>query len=88
MASDLDDLVAHLHRTADLDEGTARRVVEEVLAWHAEDLETFVRRRHRELQGEGVANADAFERLAGEVRRRRVRAPELSVRQIRRVIYG
>ena len=88
MASDLEDLVAHLHRTADLDLGTARRVVEEVLAWHEEDLETYVRRRHRELQGEGVANADAFERLAGELKRRRVRAPELSVRQIRRVIYG
>jgi hypothetical protein len=88
MASDLDDLVVHLHRTADLDLGTARRVLEEVLAWHAEDLETFVRRRHRELQAEGVANPEAFERLAGELRRRRVRPPELSVRQIRRVIYG
>jgi len=88
MASDLDDLVAHLHRTADLDPGTARRVVEEVLAWHGEDLETFVRRRHRELQREGVANPDAFERLAGELGRRCVRPPELSVRQIRRVIYG
>jgi hypothetical protein len=88
MASDLDDLVAHLHLTADLDLGTARRVVEEVLAWHGEDLETFVRRRHRELQRDGVANPEAFERLAGELRRRRVRAPELSVRQIRRVIYG
>ena len=88
MASDLDDLVAHVHRTADLDLGTARRVVEEVLAWHEEDLETFVRRRHRELQRAGVANPDAFERLAGELRRRCVRPPELSVRQIRRVIYG
>jgi hypothetical protein len=88
MAADLDDLVMHLHRTADLDPGTARRVVEEVLAWHAEDLETFVRRRHRELQADGVANPDAFERLADELRRRRVRPPELSVRQIRRVIYG
>ncbi|MDA0164436.1 hypothetical protein OM076_29470 [Solirubrobacter ginsenosidimutans] len=88
MASDLEDLVGHLHRTAGLDPGTARRVVEEVLAWHREDLETFVRRRHRELQGEGVANPEAFERLAGELRRRRVLPPELSVRQIRRVIYG
>ena len=88
MRADDDDLVRHLYRTADLDPGTARRVIEEVLAWHGEDLETFVRRRHRELQAEGVANPEAFERLAAELRRRRVRAPELSVRQIRRVIYG
>lgn len=88
MTSDLDDLVAHLHRTADLDVGTARRVIEEVLAWHDEELESFVKRRHRELQREGVPNPVAFDRLSRELRERRVRPPALSVRQIRRVIYG
>jgi hypothetical protein len=84
----MDELALHVHRTTGLDVGTAARVIEEVLAWHGEDLETFVRRRHRELQHEGVANAEAFERVAQELRRRRVKPPELSVRQIRRVIYG
>ena len=88
MTSDLDELVAHLHRTADLDLGTARRVVEEVLAWHGENLEAFVKRRHREFQRDGVPNPEAFERLSRELRERRVKPPELSVRQIRRVIYG
>ena len=85
---DLDGLLGHLQRTTAIGPGEARRVVEDVLAWCAEDTEAFVRRRHRELRSEGAANPEAFEQIASELPARRVAAPRLSIRQIRRVIYG
>ena len=43
------DLVAHLVRSTPLSDGEADRVVAEVVAWFAEPVAEFVRRRHREL---------------------------------------
>ncbi len=85
---DVEGLLGHLQRTTAIGPGEARRVVEDVLAWCAEDIEAFVRRRHRELRAQGAANSEAFERIARELTTRRVAAPALSIRQIRRVIYG
>jgi len=85
---DLEGLLEHLQRTTAIGPGEARRVVEDVLAWYSEGAEAFVRRRHRELRGQGTANPEVYERIADELTTRRVVAPRLSVRQVRRVIYG
>jgi hypothetical protein len=85
---DLEGLLEHLQRTTSIGPGEARRVVEDVLAWFSESTEAYVRRRHRELRAQGVANPDAFAVIARELTTRRVAAPALSLRQIRRVIYG
>ena len=73
----LDDLLGHLVRTTSLRAGTAGRLVEE-----------FVARRHRELQAEGLRNDEIFARIADEICARRFAAPQLTERQIRRLIYG
>jgi hypothetical protein len=83
-----DELVGHLVRTTALPAGTAKRVVEEVVAYCSESTDTLVRRRHRELQAAGFANPDIFEHIAAELALRPVAAPRLSERQIRRIIYG
>jgi hypothetical protein len=64
------------------------RVVDDVLAFLNETPEAFVCRRHFALQGEGLANAEIFARILSELERLRFKAPELSERQIRRIIYG
>lgn len=66
----------------------ARRVVDEVVACFSERPEEFVRRRHRELQRTGARNEEIFQQIVAELRRWRFTAPELSVRQLRRTIYG
>ena len=86
--SELEDLVAHLERSTRLSRAEALRVIDDVLAFLDERPEDFVSRRHRALQGEGVANGQIFARIAAEVARRRFRAPAYSERQIRRIIYG
>ncbi|WP_214103883.1 hypothetical protein [Acrocarpospora catenulata] len=83
-----DDLIAHLTRTTMLGPGEAARVVADVLAYFGEPVEAYVRRRHAELKSRGLANDEIFKRIAAELPTRRVAAPELSLRQLRRIIYG
>jgi hypothetical protein len=83
-----DDLLEHLSRTTALGPNEAARVVADVLAYFSEGTEEYVRRRHQELQARGLTNDRIFDLVAGELRQRRVRAPELSQRQLRRLVYG
>ncbi|MEV6208394.1 hypothetical protein [Kitasatospora sp. NPDC051914] len=83
-----EDLLAHLTRTSPLGPGEAARVVAEVLAYFSETTEEYVRRRHGELQARGLTNERIFARLGAELASRRVAAPELSTRQLRRMVYG
>jgi hypothetical protein len=87
-SSELDELVAYLVRTSRLSTPEATRVVSEVLGFLAETPEAFIRRRHRLLQSQGLANDAIFTQLAAELERLRFRAPPFTARQIRRIIYG
>ena len=82
------ELVEHLCRHAALSAGDAERLLIEVLAWYSDTVEDFVRRRHRELQLEGLDNAAIYDLIAGELPAHRFATTALSTRQIRRLIYG
>ena len=86
--NDLEDLVAYLSRTTRLERREAERLVDEVLSFLGEQPEAFVRRRHLELQRQGLSNALIFARLERELSRRRFAAPAYSKRQLRRIVYG
>ena len=81
-------LVRHVVATTGLTSTEAARLIEDVLAFHQEPVESFVRRRHAELKLRGAKNADIFIRLRDELASRLVAAPDLSERQLRRIIYG
>ncbi|MEU6823560.1 hypothetical protein ABZ921_23230 [Streptomyces atriruber] len=83
-----DDLVDHLTRSTPLQRGEALRVVQDVLAYFDETTEEFVRRRHRELQGQGLLNAAIFQQISADLEYRAVAPPELTLRQLRRIVYG
>lgn len=83
-----DDLIDHLVRTTPLHRGEAARVILDVLAYFDERTEEFVRRRHRELQSRGLTNTEIFTRISSELPRRAVAPPDLSLRQLRRLVYG
>jgi hypothetical protein len=87
-AQPFDDLVGHLTRTTPLTQGEAVRVLSDVLGYFAEPAEAYVRRRHAELRAAGLTNDPIFERIAAELPLRRVAPPELSRRQLRRMVYG
>ncbi|MEU0117376.1 hypothetical protein ABZ137_27705 [Streptomyces bobili] len=83
-----DELVDHLTRSTPLNRGEALRVIQDVLAYFDETTEDFVRRRHRELQTQGLVNAEIFERIAADLKYRAVAPPEPTLRQLRRMVYG
>ncbi|KRC53571.1 MULTISPECIES: hypothetical protein [unclassified Nocardioides] len=81
-------LLRHVEESSGLSPAEARRLVEDVLSFHDEPVEAWVRRRHAELKTYGSKNADIFALLKEELRGHVVAAPELSERQLRRMIYG
>jgi hypothetical protein len=83
-----EELVQRLTRTSALSAREADHLIEEVLAFLDESIEQFVRRRHGELQRAGLNNAGIYHQLMVESAGRRFRAPELTTRQLRRLIYG
>jgi hypothetical protein len=83
-----DDLVAHLVRTTPLTPSEAVRVVAEVVAYYGEGVPDYVRRRHAELNRPGLTNDLIFDEIAAELVSRRFAAPDMSVRQLRRLVYG
>ncbi|MBL1080508.1 hypothetical protein JK359_00715 [Streptomyces actinomycinicus] len=83
-----EELVDHLTRSTPLSRGEALRVVQDVLAYFDETTQDFVRRRHRELQARGLVNTEIFERIEADLKYRAVAPPELTLRQLRRMVYG
>lgn len=83
-----DELVDHLTRSTPLSRGEALRVVQDVLAFFGETTQEYVRRRHRELQAQGLVNAEIFQRIEADLKYRAVAPPELTLRQLRRMVYG
>lgn len=81
-------LVRHVEESSGLTPTEAARLVEDVLSFHDEPVEEWVRRRHAELKTYGARNAEIFTRLREELRGHVVAAPDLSERQLRRMIYG
>ncbi|WP_407319699.1 hypothetical protein UQW22_04560 [Isoptericola halotolerans] len=82
------DLVSRVALTTGLSPSEAARVVDDVIAWYAEPVEDVVRRRHAALQAAGHRNAEIYARIAAELRERVVAAPDLTERQVRRLVYG
>jgi len=82
------ELVGRLAASTGLSPGEAARVAADVLAWYREPLEVYVRRRHAYHQMYGRKNDEIFALIAAELAGRLVAAPELSERQLRRIVYG
>ncbi|TYL55335.1 hypothetical protein FXB39_03010 [Nocardioides sp. BGMRC 2183] len=78
----------HVVASTGLSPSEAERVIGDVLAFHAEPVDALVRRRHAELKLHGSRNEEIFRTLRTELRDRVVAAPELSERQLRRLVYG
>ena len=82
------EVVARVVASTGLTPAEATRVVQDVVAFHAEPLEDYVRRRHAHLKTYGAKNPEIFARIAEELADRVVAAPRLSERQLRRLVYG
>ena len=82
------ELVDRISTSTGLSPAEAARVIEDVVAFHAEPVEEFVRGRHALLKTYGARNPEIFARIADELAGRVVAAPPLTERQLRRIVYG
>ena len=82
------ELVDRIATSTGLSPAEAARVIEDVVGFHAEPVEDFVRRRHAHLKTYGARNPEIFARIADELAHRVVAAPPLTERQLRRIVYG
>jgi len=81
-------LVLRLVETYGLDPVLAERVVEETMLAYGDTVEEWVRSRHIRLQRQGLSNETIYHIISREMPQRRFGAEPLSLRQIRRLIYG
>jgi hypothetical protein len=81
------DLVQHVVATTGLPPATAARVISDVVGYFGETTEEFVRRRHAELRAHH-RNDEIWALVATELSARRVAAPPVSARRLRRIVYG
>ena len=88
MSAQLDPLIEYLDRTTALTRRDAARVIADVLAYFDQDLETFVRTRHAELQRDGMRNAAIYAQIVADIETWRFTARKTTARQVRRMIYG
>jgi len=82
------ELINQVSASTGLSVGEAARVVADVIGWYREPVEDYVRRRHAHLRTHGKKNDEIFALIAAELGDRVVAAPDLSARQLRRIIYG
>jgi exonuclease VII large subunit len=82
------ELIARVADSAGLTPSEAARVVGDVLAHYREPVEDYVRRRHAHLQLHGTRNPEIYRVIQHELAQRVVAAPDLTERQLRRMIYG
>ena len=81
-------LVDRVVASTGLTPAEAARLIDDVLAFHHEPVEDYVRRRHAQLKTYGAKNDEIYARIAQELAGRVVAAPSLTERQLRRMIYG
>lgn len=86
--TDTSDLIKHLSQLTALSDMQSQQVVAEVLAYFNEDIESYIRRRHRELQQQGLSNPEIFASIQDALTGRLFPAEKISERRIRRMIYG
>lgn len=81
------DLARYLAASTGLPQATAVRVVADMATYFSETVEEFVRRRHAELRRRQYKNDEIWPQVAAELGQRRFAAPDLSERQLRRIVY-
>ncbi|MBU1699329.1 MAG: hypothetical protein KJ970_05690 [Candidatus Eisenbacteria bacterium] len=65
------------------------RLLDEVRALYNQTLEEFIRSRHLKYRRTmGLHNEEIFSRIQKDLENWRFRAPDVSIRKIRRMIYG
>lgn len=79
---------SHLLSSYPLEEDVLDHLLDDLGDYFSDDMPSFTSRRHQQLQKEGLKNGEIYKRIQTELTERRFSAKSLTIRQIRRIIYG
>lgn len=82
------DFRNYLQSAYPVDSALIDRLAEDFGEYFSRTVQEFITERHLELHEQGVRNREIYVRIQRELKERRFIGPEMTVRQIRRVIYG
>ncbi|MBI9097210.1 MAG: hypothetical protein JEY91_01970 [Spirochaetaceae bacterium] len=71
-----------------VDESLLNHLLEDLGDYFSRDIKDYIGYRHHQLHSEGKRNNEIYLQIQNELKERRFAAPEMSIRQIRRAIYG
>ena len=71
-----------------VDESLLNHLLEDLGDYFSRDIKEYISCRHQQLHSEGKRNNEIYIQIQNELKERRFAAPEMTLRQIRRVIYG
>ena len=83
-----DQFKNHLLSSYPINEDLLDHLLEDLGEYFLTGVKEYIGIRHQQLQKEGLDNAEIYKKIQIELKRRRFAPPELSIRQIRRIIYG
>lgn len=78
----------HLLSSYPIEEDVLNHLLDDLGDYFSDDLQSFISRRHLQLQKEGIKNTEIYKQIQIELTERRYNMKPLSIRQIRRIIYG
>ncbi len=71
-----------------IDESLLNHIVDDIGEYYSFEVKEFISVRHRQLHHLGMKNEQIYLKIQKELKERRFIGPDMSLRQIRRVIYG
>ncbi len=78
----------HVLSISPISEGQFEKLLEEINNYYDIGVKEYIQTRHLELKKLGMKNEEIYRTLLDEIGQRRFASPELSLRQVRRIIYG
>lgn len=78
----------YLISTYPVDASLLDHLLEDLGEYFSKDVSEFISLRHQELHREGMKNDQIYGQIQIELKERRFAGPDMSIRQIRRAIYG
>ena len=83
-----EELENYILSSYSLNKSDLYRLLDDLSGIFNDSVEEYIHKRHVFMQKEGKKNNEIYQILQKEIRSHRFLGPELSIRQIRRIIYG
>jgi len=78
----------HLLNSYPITEELLNHILDDIGEYFSAEVKEYIGIRHQQLQKEGLQNRDIYTLIRKELKERRFASPDLTLRQIRRIIYG